>query len=100
MRAVFMLLNMPADRVLTLYDFVHFAFEAFERERLGSVFGAADEALLKPLFGLVRHIFGLYDAEQRGALTLATVRTIAQRVDHRAAVGMSRMLLACVNVSS
>lgn len=57
MRSVFMLLQKPADGVLNLYDFVHFAFEAYDRERLGCIFGAADEALLKPLFGLVRHIF-------------------------------------------
>lgn len=57
MRSIFMLLQKPADAVLNLFDFVHFAFEAYERDRLGCVFGAADEALLKPLFGLVRHIF-------------------------------------------
>jgi hypothetical protein len=57
MRAVFILLHRPADRVLTLYDFVHFSLEAYERERLSSIFATADEALIKPLFGLVRHIF-------------------------------------------
>jgi serine/threonine protein kinase len=73
----------PSDP-LSLYDFVHFVYFAFDLGRLGAVFTAADEGVLRPILVLARNIFDLYDTERRRRLPLARVRRLARRCDARA----------------